>query len=447
MELKCVIADQRTRRLVEKYDLRNGDLLEDWIGKYLNIHDLISSSSSAPLPPSNTGPVECEENGNYVKHLDERMKSVKEIPTRVQELLNSQKACLINEIHNLAANQKVSAPQPAPAKPKGHGGQLHILAELFPDTPIGEHIVENRQYFILSRAAPAPNSILIRFVHSATSVNSTTVKQFNADLMNHSSNCGGILICTGGFITDKMPFHMDRSDSKSFMYLSMADNIDYTAIRHAVKAIDFINETVNLEPKHEGALFTLSDERYKRLCDDLASFDGTHRSALNQMQEAIDTMKKLDLAIFKEYLSIRDSASETDTVETTRAHQMGNLGVLIEEFVNDEVEESLSFGCVNFSFLYEAWKQWVQPIQDWSMISKDDLHDAFMEKFGCSAYCKDGTCGRIYNSEQALEWCAREINFEDGVIWNLRVHDGWKGYKLKNAPSCELKKRSTKKVY
>jgi hypothetical protein len=269
------------------------------------------------------------------------------------------------------------------------------------------------------------------------------------------TSCGGILVCPEGVITDKMSFHVERRDSKSFIYVSKIGSCDFMAVRHAVKAIDFVNETLRLEANDNGDVgFKLSDEQYHQLTNDFINFDDSHRLIITNMQQNLDAVKKLDLNIFKKYLDIQPE-NENDTGERSGKDidddveidtDASEITILVDQFINDEIEDSRSFGCVNFPYLYSTFCDWFTRTQDVApRFEKDLLHKTFDTAFGPSTFCKDGTCGRIYDVNQAIEWTGREVVFEDNVMWNLRVHDGWKGYKLKNHISCELKKKSKKK--
>lgn len=113
---------------------------------------------------------------------------------------------------------------------------------------------------------------------------------------------------------------------------------------------------------------------------------------------------------------------------------------LARKFFNDEMEITKGYGSVNSGLLKKQFEKWCVNTEQ--PVPKVDIKTLFDDILGTENWCVDGTCGKVYTAEQLRSWTGKIETMSSVHRINLRVHKGWRGYKLKNGVSCEMKKVS-----
>lgn len=310
-------------------------------------------------------------------------------------------------------------------------------------------------------------------------VPSMTIKKFEND-MSHHDNCGGIFVSATSAISGKTAFHIEMKASNVLVFISNTGLVDVKCIRHAIQAIDIILDMTqkDSEENEKKCAIQLDDEQCLLIANEVRTYDQRQVQIVSTLQHVISDIKAQTLSVVRKIIMDRSVANSTTgvamearikeetrcltcnasfktTSNLTRHLKAGtcatkkNTLVIIspedekvaQKYFNDEMEISRGYGCVNSGLLKKHFEKWC--VTTGQTVPKADTKALFNEILGPENWCADGVCGRVYTQEQLLSWTGKTDTITPTNRFNLRVHHGWRGYKLKHGISCEVKKMST----
>ena len=323
---------------------------------------------------------------------------------------------------------------------------------------------------------PNQPCIFIELKNYTQPVPTVTVKKFEND-MSHHANSGGIFASVSSAITGKSGFHIEIKGSNVLVFISNTGLVDVKCIRHAIQAIDILLDIINVhkdsDENEKKCVVQLDDEQCILIANEVRTYDQRQVQIIAALQHVISDIKAQTLSVVRRIILDRAVLTSTQNATETRClvcntsfKTISNLNrhlrnktcsaknepaleavspeedKLARKFFNDEMEISRGYGSVNSGLLKKQFEKWCVNTEQ--PVPKVDIKTLFDDILGPENWCVDGTCGRVYTEDQLRSWTGKVETVSDSPLHriNLRVHKGWRGYKLKNGISCEMKKVS-----
>lgn len=337
----------------------------------------------------------------------------------------------------------------------------------------------------ITRQANQPR-VFIELKHYTQPVPTQTIKKFENDL-SHYDHCGGIFVSATSSITGKTAFHIEMKGTNVLVFISNAGLVDVKCIRHAIQAIDILQDLANIQSdNNENAENTtkkyaiqLDDEQCSLIANEIRMYDQRQIQIVSTLQHVISDIKAQTLSVLRKIILDRAIPTpsgqllEERLLDQTRclacnnsfktvsnlnrhlrngtcAAKKGNStsGVIIppedlkvaEAFFAEEMEVSRGYGCVNVGLLKKQLEKWCAKTGQ--SLPATDTRSLFNDILGAENWSSDGVCGRVHSRDQLRSWTGKVAPVTPNDRINLRVHNGWRGYKLKNGASCEMKRNS-----
>lgn len=349
------------------------------------------------------------------------------------------------------------------------------LLREFPEAIVADVSKKSHMCDIQIDRQPNQPRIFIELKHYTQPVPTLTIKKFESD-MSHYDKCGGIFVSATSSICGKTAFHIETKGSNVLVFISNAGLVDVKCIRHAIQAIDILLELMNMgdedgdDENCKNYTLQLDEEQVSLITNEVRMYDQRQMQIVATLQHVISDIKAQSLSVIKRIIADRAITSHVSDDSNTclscnrTFKQVSNLhrhlkngscpskksvdtlvvvapaeAKLAQEFFNEEMEISTGYGCVNSGPLKKHFEKWC--VTNNRPIPKVDIKILFDDVLGSESWSTDGTCGRVYTSDQLKQWTGKKFTDPNGdEQMNLRVHNGWRGYKLKNSVSCELKR-------
>ncbi len=252
---------------------------------------------------------------------------------------------------------------------------------------------------------PNPVKLYVKVNEGNEPVTKNVTDLFEKTIAKKVARSGGIFLTRGPSITGKRAFQVDYNpvDQNVYIYIAFAS----VNLRYAAEVIDLI---IRLTPEVNSNIDHVIEEN-------------------NRMKHSIAT-------IIKEFERLNLTDMDSDKPSDDGIVQDDFHGIA-EAFFKAEIEVSQNFGGINLSYLKRRFDEWRGTATG---IPTDKFKNVFNDLLGAHNWFNDASCGKVKTNEQLKSWTgAEDVDIRE--VGTLRVRNGWKNYKMKNAPSCEFKKR------
>lgn len=356
---------------------------------------------------------------------------------------------------------------------------IQSLLREFPEAIISDVSKTSHTCDIQIDRQPNQPRVFIELKHYTQPVPTQTIKKFEND-MSHYDFCGGIFVSASSAITGKTAFHIEMKGNNVLVFISNAGLVDVKCIRHAIQTIDILLDLTNIqsdnaEDHSKKYAIQLDDEQCCLIANEIRMYDQRQIQIVSTLQHVISDIKAQTFGVVRKIILDRavpqasgqlleDRLLEQNrclacnstfkTASNLNRHLKNGTCIakressiviippedikLAETFFNEEMEVSRGYGCVNLGILKKHFEKWCTTAG--RPLPTTDTKALFNVILGAENWSTDGVCGRVYTRDQLLNWTGKIGTVSPNDRISLRVHNGWRGYKLRNGASCEMKR-------
>ncbi len=248
------------------------------------------------------------------------------------------------------------------------------------------------------------------------------------------------------FVDEVAPshFYIDRKP-RCMIHICMSDDIDtFLSYKSSVHSIMYSD--VRIRGKKQFQVEVVDDK--------ITLFVGNSCVPLPVAANIIDQLSLAMDCISGRLSYVADFIADVETRLAEIKHVIARCHVIDEgknklevslasgitwDFFNKEIENSPNFGAVNLKHLKIAFDKWCEQNNVSSLDKVEDLKREVDELFGVENWVTDSSCGTVTSKEQLLDWTGISDDLTNNK-YTLRVRNGWRGYKIKHGPSCDVKR-------